>query len=144
MEATLPLDIASAQKLVDGTDFGRWWGFRVEAVGDGTATVRLPYREELLRPGRVLHGGCAMVLADVAFWIAAATRVGSPETNLTLEMKTNFLRGGASDLVTSARVIRAGKRVVFGDAQTLDAAGELVAHHTLTYVRSQLSSNPTG
>lgn len=135
MEATSLLNVESAQKLVDGTEFGRWWGFRVEAVGDGTATVRLPYREELLRPGRVLHGGCAMVLADVAFWIAATTRVGNPDNTLTLEMKTNFVRAGTGDLVTSARVIRAGRRVVFGDAQTFDDGGELIAHHTLTYMR---------
>ena len=136
---TSPLDVESAQRLVDGTDFGSWWGFRVEAVGAGTASVRLPYRKELLRPGGLLHGGCAMVLADVAFWIAATTRVGSPDTNLTLEMKNNFLRGGTGDLVTSARAIRVGRRVMFGDAQTFDESGELVAHHTLTYVRPQES-----
>ncbi len=130
------MDVASAQALVDGTEFGRWWGFRVEDVGDGVATVRLPFRQHHLRPGGRLQGGCAMALADVAFWIACTTRVGDPETTFTLEMKTNFLRPGATDLLTTARVLRAGRRVVFGDAQTVDEAGELVAHHTLTYMRA--------
>jgi uncharacterized protein (TIGR00369 family) len=129
------MDVASAQSLVDSTDFGPWWGFRVESVGDGVATVRLPFRQQLLRPAGRLHGACAMALADVAFWLAATTRVGDPESNFTLEMKTNFLRPGATDLLTTARVLRAGRRVVFGDAQTVDEAGELVAHHTLTYLR---------
>ncbi len=129
------LDVPSAQSLIDQTNFGPWWGFRVEEVGDGVAKVRLPYREVLLRPMGRLHGACAMALADAAFWLAATTRVGSPEVTFTLEMKTNFLRGATTDLICAARVIRAGRRIVFGDAETFDTAGELIAHHTLTYVR---------
>ncbi|MDQ6898021.1 MAG: PaaI family thioesterase [Candidatus Dormibacteraeota bacterium] len=129
------LDLAAAQAIVDGSAFGPWWGFRVEAIAHGRARLRLPFQSHFLRPGEVLQGGCCMTLADVGFWIALLAVGGKNDPAMTLEMKTNFLGAARGDLVCDARVIRAGRQVVFGDAETRGEAGQLVAHHTVTYLR---------
>jgi uncharacterized protein (TIGR00369 family) len=76
-----------------------------------------------------------MALADVAFWLALMTNTGEERMALTLEMKTSFLRPARGDLRCEAHVLRAGRRIVYGEASTFDAADTLVAHHTLTYIR---------
>ena len=127
--------VADAQRVVDESGFGPWWGFVVESVGEGVARVRLPIRPELLRPGGVLQGAASMCTADVALWLAIAAVEGRPATCVTLEEKTTYLRGARSDITSEARLLKSGRRFIYGEASTYDAAGELVAHHVLTYVR---------
>lgn len=129
------ITVAEAQAVLDGSPFGPWWRFRVVAVGDGTASVRLDAREELFRPGGILHGGCCMTLADVAFWIAIMTTGGVHDPSVTVEMKTNFLRAATTDVISRAELLSDGRRIAYGTASTRDRNERLVAHHTLTYLR---------
>lgn len=129
-----------AQRMLDDAEFCRWWGFRIHAVEPGCATVLLPFQPHLLRPGGVLHGASYAALADVAFWVAMTAADPAAHDARTLEMKTNFLDGASGELRCEATVLRAGRRITYGDARTTDAAGRLVAHHTLTYIRP--SSRP--
>lgn len=129
------LDVAAAQQVLDASPFGPWWGFRVTEVGDGRARLRLPARPELFRPGGVLQGGCAMTLADVAFWIAIMSVTGPDEPSVTLEQTSTFLGAARTDITCQAQLLRTGRTVVYGTATVLDAEDALVAHHTLTYLR---------
>jgi acyl-coenzyme A thioesterase PaaI-like protein len=52
----------------------------------------------------------------------------------TRRIKTDFLRSTAADLVSTATIVRSGRRLVFGSARTDDSAGPLAAYSTLTYV----------
>jgi uncharacterized protein (TIGR00369 family) len=115
--------------------FCRWWGLQIVDLGDGSATVRLPIRPELLRPGGILHGSGYEVVADTAMWLAIMTRVGIEPMAVTIEMKTSFLGGATTDVTATARVLRVGRRAAFGVAEIADADGTLVAHSTLTYLR---------
>ena len=132
--ATGAISLAQAQRVLDDSPFVRWWGFVLEGLGQGEATLRLPFRPEMLRPGGYVQGGASMALADAAFWLALMTIVGEEPMALTLEMKTNFLRGARGDLRCRARVLKAGRRIVYGEASTSEG-DVLVAHHTLTYMR---------
>ncbi len=129
------LDVESAQGVLDGSPFGPWWGFRVQSIEPGRARVRLPYRTELLRPGGVLQGGCAMTLADVACWLAILSLSGPDDPAVTLGMTTTFLGAARSELSCESSVVHHGRRVLQGTAATEDADGRLVAHHSLTYLR---------
>ena len=128
------ISLAQAQRVLDDSPFVRWWGFVLEGLGEGEASLALPYRGEMLRPGGYIQGGASMALADAAFWLALMTVVGEEPMALTVEMKTNFLRGARGDLRCRARVLKAGRRIVYGEASTTEG-GVLVAHHTLTYMR---------
>ena len=123
-----------ARRILAATGFAPWWGFDVESVGAGTATLRLPHRVELERPGGLLQGAAVMALADTAFWLAAMTVIGEELMAVTLEMKTNFLKGAKGALRGEARVLQAGRRVVYGEASCFDASAKRVSHHTLTYL----------
>lgn len=127
--------VESAQALLDRSPFGPWWGFAVEAVGHGQAQLSLRSRPELLRPGGVLQGGCAMTLADVTCWIAILSMTGEDDPVVTQQMTTSFLGPAHSDLHCESWVMRPGRRSVYATASTTAADGTLVAHHTLTYVR---------
>ena len=137
-EARITVDVA--QRIIDASPFGRWWGFRVEAVGSGTARLHLPFQTGFERPGGVLQGGCAMTLADVAFWIAGMTVTGEEPSAVTLQMSSSFLRPAVlGDLRSEARILRAGRRILYGEASVTDARGNLLTHHVLTYMRQESS-----
>jgi uncharacterized protein (TIGR00369 family) len=129
------ITVDDARRILAGTGFGPWWGLEVESVGPGTAELRLPHRSVFERPGGLLQGPCMMALSDTAFWFAAMTVIGEEPMTVTLEMKTNFLRGAKGSLRCEARVLQAGRRVVYGEASCFDASGARVTHHTLTYIR---------
>lgn len=131
--ATFTLD--EARGLVASQPFCRWWGLTVVEIGDGTATVGLASAPHLLRPGGVLHGASYEVVADLAMWLAIMTRVGSEPMAVTVEMKTSFLRGTSGDITGTARLLKLGRRIAFGQAEVFDANGDLVAHSTLSYIR---------
>ncbi|HEY3587910.1 MAG TPA: PaaI family thioesterase [Myxococcaceae bacterium] len=137
-EAQITVDVA--QRIIDASPFGRWWGFRVEEVGSGTARLHLPFQTGFERPGGVLQGGCAMTLADVSFWIAGMTVMGEDPSAVTLQMSSSFLRPAVlGDLRSEARILRAGRRILYGEASVTDARGNLLTHHVLTYIRQESS-----
>lgn len=127
------LSLDQAEALFASAAFVAWWGMRVKSVDFGTATVVLPSAPHLIRPGNVLHGATYEVAADAAMWLAIATRLGPDAHVVTVEMKTNFLRSTGTSLHSTATVLRLGRRMIFGTAETLDDQGRLVAYSSLTY-----------
>lgn len=133
-----------ARTLLDAQPFCRWWGLSVTDLAAGSATVALPSAPHLLRPGGVLHGSCYEVVADVAMWLAIMTRAGAEPMAVTIEMKTSFLSGTASDITGTARLLKLGRRVAFGEAEIHDDDHRLVAHSTLSYIRPTAERGPVG
>lgn len=135
-EPTLMFSLDDASRLLGETPFARWWGLIAEDLGYGWATVRLPFRTELTRPGDILHGPSYECVADVAAWLAIMTQTGEEKMAVTVEMKTSFLRGAITDITCRAKVEKLGRRIVFVTAETVDAGGAVVAQSSLTYVRA--------
>ncbi|HVP59311.1 MAG TPA: PaaI family thioesterase [Myxococcaceae bacterium] len=132
------IDLDAAQRMIDSSPFGRWWGYRVEELGPGRARLLLPFQPHFERPGAVLQGGCAMTLADVSFWIAGMTVIGEDPTAVTLQMSSSFLRPATlGDIRSEARILRAGRRILYGEALVMDPRGNLLTHHVLTYMRAE-------
>lgn len=108
--------------------FNRWAGLQVSAASDGTATLTLPWREELGQYSGFLHAGMIGALIDTACGFAAATRVGGV---LASHYSVNCLAPavGASFRVDGA-IVRAGRKQVFADARLFaitDDSEKLVA-----------------
>jgi acyl-coenzyme A thioesterase PaaI-like protein len=86
------------------------------------------------RPEGLISGVVLMAAADVTMWLAIMTLRGTAERWVTSDMKTAFLRGAREeDISCTARVLKPGKRSIYGTAECLGAASGLVAHHVLTY-----------
>ena len=127
---------AALQKLIDKARFVRFYGFRVVRVGDGSCTLELPHRKSLERPGGIINGPSLMAAADCAMWLAIKGRYGIDFDALTSELNTAFLAPAVAEHVyCTARILRAGRRRIYGTAECHNRAGRLFTHHTVTYVQ---------
>ena len=117
--------------------FAGHYGFTVHDFGDGFCTLEVPFQQGFERPGGIVSGPVFMAAADVAMWLAIKTRLGAADASVTAEMKTNFLGGAKKqDFLCTARVLKFGRRLVYGTAECVDRESRLLTHHTLTYIRS--------
>ena len=110
-------------------------GFRAETIGDGAATVRMPYDDGMLRPGGTIIGPAMMGLADFAMYAALMGAIGQVELAVTTNLNINFLRKPAQrDLIGTARLMKLGQRLAVGDVwMTSEGESDPVAHATATY-----------
>jgi uncharacterized protein (TIGR00369 family) len=128
--------IAELNQVLADTPFLEPYGFRVESTGTGECSLIIPFRASLERPGGIVSGMTLMGAADVAMWLAIMTLRGVEERWVTSDMKTAFLRSARSeDLSCTARVLKSGKRTMYGTAECRGAGVGLIAHHVLTYAR---------
>ena len=102
----------------------------------GEVVMSLPVAPKQVHGGGVLCGQAMMAAADTAMILAIVTKLGEFKPMTTVQLQTSFLRsvpGDAGDVRVLARVLRLGRKLVFGEIELLDASGELVAHATTTY-----------
>jgi uncharacterized protein (TIGR00369 family) len=124
------------QALLDDSAFLRPWGFRVVDVADDECTLELPHRAELERPGGIINGPALMAAADCAMWLAIKAKLGMDGDALTSELNTAFLAPAKSEHVyCTARILKFGRRRIYGVAECHGKQGGLFSHHTLTYLR---------
>jgi len=135
---TVEVTLDELQQLLDKAAFTKLYGFKMHSVGDGECTIEVPFQPAFERPGGMVAGPVYMAAADLTMWLAIATKIGRPEVDMTLtiEMKTNFLSGAKQEAIfCKAKVLKLGRRTVYGVAECVTADGKLLTHHTLTYMR---------
>ncbi len=131
------------QQLLSEVSFTRGYGFRLHSIGDGECAIAVPFQQAFERPGGIVGGQVFMAAADVAMWLAIMTKLGTGETAVTVEMKTNFLSGARQeDFVCRARILKLGRRLVYGVAECVNRRGKLLTHHTITYIRPDQEDTP--
>lgn len=133
MSVSMPTIDELNQVLAD-TPFLQAYGFAVESATSGECRLLVPFRQNLERPGGIVSGMTLMGAADVAMWLAIMTIRGTAEHWVTSDMKTAFLRSAREENISCiARVLKPGKRTIYGTAECHGSASGLVAHHVLTY-----------
>jgi uncharacterized protein (TIGR00369 family) len=124
------------QRLLADLPFVRTYGFRVHSISLGECVLTIPFQQAFERPGGIVSGMVFMAAADVATWLAIKTLLGSDDGCVTAEMKTSFLAAAKQqDFRCRARILKLGKRLVYGVAECASLDRKLLAHHTLTYIR---------
>jgi uncharacterized protein (TIGR00369 family) len=124
------------QALLDKARFLRPYGFRVVAADRHKCMLELPHKRSLERPGGIINGPALMAAADCAMWLAIKARLGVAGDALTSELNTAFLAPAKGEPVyCTARILKMGRRLVYGVAQCHGKQGTLFSHHTVTYVR---------
>lgn len=117
-----------------GTIFGahipfvNFCGIEALDVREGRTRLRLALRPEHANNLGIAHGGVLCTLLDVALGTAARLSVGRPV--VTLDMQTRFLNPGRGVLLAEGRVTRAGREVIFCEAEIRDGEGVAVASAT--------------
>lgn len=125
---------AELNAVLAATPFLKAYRFRVLTCAPGECVLEVPFDPGLERPGGIVSGMTLMGAADVAMWLAIMTLRGTEERWVTSGMTTAFLRGARrEDVSCMARVLKLGRRSVYGTAECHGATSGLVAHHVLTY-----------
>lgn len=119
------LTTAELQALItDGVPLAGQLGCRVLELDYGTATLGLPWRQELLRPGGTIGGPAMMTLADVAIWGAVLSMIGPMPLAVTTDLTFHFLKKPPpGDLLARARTLQLGRRLAIADC-TITAADD--------------------
>src|SRR6266853_1975393 len=138
------MDLACSQReleqLLAEVAFTRNFGFTLNSIGDGECSIDVPFQEAFERPGGIVSGQVFMAAADVAMWLAIKTKLGLTDSSVTAEMKTNFLGSVQKQgFRCNAKVLKLGRRLVYGVAECVDGGGRLLTHHTVTYIRAEQS-----
>jgi len=107
----------------------------VQAWGPGEVRLLLPQSDQLSRIGGVLCGQAMMAAADTAMVLAVIAHFGSFKPCSTVQLSSSFLKPlSGQDAVITARVLRAGKTMVFGEIDVRGADdGKSVCRSTTTY-----------
>ena len=128
--------ISDLNQVLADTPFLQSYGFRVESTAPGECTLCVPVVRALERPGGIVSGMTLMGAADVAMWLAIMTLRGIAEHWVTADMKTAFLRvAREEDIACDARILKPGRRSMYGTAECRGADARLIAHHVITYTR---------
>ena len=122
--------------MLDRARFLRPWGFKVVSADEEKCTLELPHKADLERPGGIINGPALMAAADCAMWLAIKRHIGIEHDAVTSELNTAFLNAARRETVyCTARVLKLGKRIIYGTAECHDRRGKLFTHHSVTYAR---------
>lgn len=122
--------------FIKSSPFARHVGLEVEELGDGRARLSLPFSDEVVTLGDVVHGGAITTLVDVAATAAAwaGAEISEDVRWGTASVTVDFLRPGrATDLVAEARLLRRGRSLCFCEVDVTSGDGEAVAKGLVTY-----------
>jgi len=101
--------------------------------GDGTARVSFDPMPEHFNSWKAIHGGALMSVLDVAMGTASRALDENCIGATTVEMKTNFIGAAQGPVFSDARAMRAGRSLIFAEAEITDMAGTLLAKATGTF-----------
>ncbi len=131
------ITIAEMNEIASDIPWVELLGMTVDEIGEGRATVRLPYKPDFLRPGGTISGPAMMGLADYGMYVAVLSAIGRVELAVTTNLSINFLRKpGQADIIGDCRLIKLGKRLAYGEVllhSVIESSDEPVAHVTATY-----------
>ena len=107
----------------------------VRAVGDDSVTLALPVRARHVHTGGVVCGQTLMAAADTALVLAISHKLGGFRPQTTVQLQTSFLRAVGQDVAevaVEARILKAGRSLVFGEVTLRLPDGQVAAHATST------------
>ena len=117
-------------------DYVKRLGLRVAALRPGEVDVVLPVGAELVHGGGVVCGQAIMAAVDTAMVLAMIADLGEFRPMTTVQLQTSFLRPiprDTAEVLLTARVLRRGKSLAFGEISVRTPDGKLAAQATTTY-----------
>ena len=121
---------------LDDVPFAKLLGIEVDTLEPGHAVLSMKMRDDLMRNGAIAHGGAVATLIDSAMAFAIVHSLGEDEHTVTVDLTIHYLRPLSHGTArASARVVRAGKRVITVAAELFDHNDKLAATAISTYLR---------
>lgn len=118
-------------------------GASLTEIGDGTATIELPFRPDLTQQHGFIHAGIVTMIVDTACGYAAFSLMPPDAAVLTVEFKVNFISPAIGEkLIARGRVLKPGRTlsVCQGEAYAITGGKEkLVATMLATMIARENS-----
>lgn len=133
-----PDGLAQLQSMLDAgfkAPIGKTLGFELVEIERGRVVFEGKPDRSVYNPLGAVHGGYAATLLDSACGIAVQSALGPNRGHTTLELKVSYLRGltkNSGTVRATGRVVSAGRRVAFAEAELHDGDGRLCATATST------------
>lgn len=118
------------QLYIEHNSFGKLTGMTFEIMEPGVVVYKMPVEEAVLATPFTAHGGAIAGLCDATVGVGALSLVVDNHYVVsTVEMKVSFiLPARTGDVLTGvSKVLKAGKRIIFMEAEIKNQKGELVA-----------------
>ncbi|THB66283.1 MAG: hydroxyphenylacetyl-CoA thioesterase PaaI [Spirochaetaceae bacterium] len=130
------MDSAAVRKFFEENDqMAKLLGCEIVDIGEGSASVRMPVRRELLNGVGTLHGGALFSMADYAFAIAVNSH---GKVAVALTCSVSFLQPGrlGSVLLADAKTVAVTNRTALIEVRISDEKGQLIGSFQGTAYRS--------
>ena len=100
-------------------------GFSCTELGDGTATARLAFDADNIRPGGIVPGPAVFGVADISLWYAIFTKIGFEPMAVTSDLTIHFLRPAiGAALLARCTLTKVGKRLAHGEIRVWEEDGD--------------------
>jgi len=126
----------TAFQVVKSTPYLKLLGIELVEITDEKAVMSLEMQEKLRQPYGLLHGGATASLIDTAMAFAVIAAIGTEEKATTVDLTVQYLRPHTEGkIVCTAKVARAGKRLLFLSAEVVNEQGKMIATALSTYTK---------
>lgn len=128
--------VAKAREVFERVPYVKLLGMELLDISFGEARLRLKMRDELRQPYGVLHGGATASLIDTAMAYAIISCLPESERATTVDLTVHYLRPVSDgEVVCTAKVVRAGRRILTVSAECVNEAGKITATALSTYTK---------
>src|SRR6185295_9429951 len=121
---------------LDHVPFAKLLGIEVESIEAGHAVLSMKIRDDLKQNHGIAHGGSIAALIDSAMALAIMPMLAENERTTTVDLTIHYMRPLTEGTArASARVVRAGRRIITVSAELFDSQEKLAATALSTYLR---------
>ena len=125
-----------AAEMIKKVPYARLLGIELVDIKRGEAVAKMKMRDELRQPYGVLHGGATASLIDTAMAFAVIASTAEGEIATTVDLTVHYLRPVTEgEIVCTAKMVRAGKRILTISAEVVNEQGKLIATALSTYTK---------
>lgn len=125
-----------AAEMIKTIPYPSLLGFELVDLKYGEAVLKMQMRDELRQPYGLLHGGATASLIDTAMAFACISCLADGEQSTTIDLTVHYLRPHTSgEVLCTAKVLRAGKRILSVQAEAVNEEGKLIATALSSYTK---------
>ena len=129
-------DKQTAFEVVKNTPYLKLLGIELLELDAEKAVMSLKMQEKLRQPHGLLHGGATASIIDTAMAFAVVTCLTKEEKASTVDLTVQYLRPHTDGkIICTAKILRAGKRLLFVSAEVVNEQGKLIATALSTYTK---------